>query len=122
MFQRYQPTGKGKKVVFADYARLTKHTVRISQEFWENNLNSTPYVALFYDVENRKIGFLPAQEEGSALKVQLDSRSGGVPTLHWEGFLKQFSIYFDSPVSARLEKEGNLWICDTKKCYKILKE
>jgi hypothetical protein len=118
MFKLYDP-GRGlQKNIEGDLAQVSKTALRFSRAFYEEVFKKKPFVNLYFDEENRQIGFMGTDERTTGLTVysQGGKHKGSVPRVDWKTFLAKMGVVFERPINIMIKKGINgMFVLDLKK-------
>jgi len=101
-FKKYEP--EGSKVVFSDSVRISQTTIRFSNELWEM-MGKPGRVNVFYEEETNRLG-IQGHEDGRLSITAKSLKKDGVKEICCKSALKCFKIYFDKPVSFKVDPNG----------------
>ena len=87
---------KERREDWKDSVIASNQYLKLGDSFWSGSLLKCERVRLFFNSDTKEIGILPcSNEEKIGLMVQLVK--GKSPVIRWAGFVKRFSLFFDSP-------------------------
>jgi hypothetical protein len=87
---------KERREDWKDSVIASNQYLKLGDSFWSGSLLKCERVRLFFNSETKEVGILPcSDEEKIGLMVQLVK--GKSPVIRWAGFVKRFSLFFDSP-------------------------
>lgn len=87
---------KERREDWKDSVIASNQYLRLGDSFWSGSLLKCERVRLFFNSDTNEIGILPySNEEKIGLMVQ--SVKGKSPMIRWSGFVKRFSLFFDTP-------------------------